>query len=678
MEGLFRSALGPIGWTVMALVPPAILALYFLKLKRQPLEVPSTYLWTKVIEDLHVNSFWQKLRKSLLLLLQLALVALAALALLRPGWRGESLAGRQFIFLLDNSASMSTRDADGRSRLDAAKRRVADLIDQMGSDMSAMIITFAGQPDVIQEFTSNRRLLRQSLERVQPTSQTTAIRGALELADGLANPGRITVQERDIEVDATSSEPVELYILSDGRFESVEGFSLGNLRPKYLPLGGLETNNVALTALSAARSEASPDDRQAFVQAANFGGKEQAVTIDLRLDGRMVDAKQITVPPGDTAGTTFDLHEVAGGALEARIIATDVNANALELDDRAYAALEARREARVLLATPGNSWLEFALSTERARRLAIVEKISPDDLSEPEVKRRLQSEQIDLVIFDQCAPEESPAANTLYIGRLPPGEAWRGDGDPKTVVAPQIIDWQRAHPLLHLVEMGNVALYDTYVLQPPSGGKPLIESSAGPIMAIAPRDGYEDAVLGFEILGRDEDGAVTVNTNWPKRPSFPSFALNVLEYLAGGGPDAARVHPAGQPVEASLRPSEGPYAVRLPDGTERSAGASTGGKIYWSDTDQVGVYAVLDAEGETAARFAVNLLNAEESDVRLRPRQDSEKTLATVENLTIGYTDVEAEALRSPIRKELWPWFVAFALAVLTAEWYIYNRRVYI
>ena len=64
-------------WALLALVPPAIIALYFLKLKRQPLSVPSTYLWSRTIEDLHVNSLWQRLRQSLLLFLQLLLIALA-------------------------------------------------------------------------------------------------------------------------------------------------------------------------------------------------------------------------------------------------------------------------------------------------------------------------------------------------------------------------------------------------------------------------------------------------------------------------------------------------------------------------------------------------------------------------------------------------------------------------
>src|SRR5215510_7388589 len=173
MTELFRNTLGPAAWTVIGLVPPAIFALYFLRLKRQPVEVPSTYLWTKVIEDLHVNSLWQRLRKNLLLLLQLLLVGLAILALLRPGWQGDTLSGRQFIFLIDRSASMSSVDVDGGTRLNAAKRRLGQLIDQLESDMSAMIIAFDDEPDVVQEFTNNRRLLHDAVDRIQPTAKPT-------------------------------------------------------------------------------------------------------------------------------------------------------------------------------------------------------------------------------------------------------------------------------------------------------------------------------------------------------------------------------------------------------------------------------------------------------------------------------------------------------------------------
>src|SRR6185503_12512491 len=129
-------------WGLLALVPPAIIALYFLKLKRQPLEVPSTYLWSRTIEDLHVNSLWQRLRQSLLLFLQLLVIALIALTLLRPGWTGTKLEGERFVFLIDTSASMAATDVSP-SRLDQAKQQAIALIDQMKPESAAMVISFS-------------------------------------------------------------------------------------------------------------------------------------------------------------------------------------------------------------------------------------------------------------------------------------------------------------------------------------------------------------------------------------------------------------------------------------------------------------------------------------------------------------------------------------------------------
>lgn len=51
--------LSPLQWALLLAIPPAVLSLYFLKLKRQEALVPSTMLWKRAIEDLHVNSIWQ-------------------------------------------------------------------------------------------------------------------------------------------------------------------------------------------------------------------------------------------------------------------------------------------------------------------------------------------------------------------------------------------------------------------------------------------------------------------------------------------------------------------------------------------------------------------------------------------------------------------------------------------
>ena len=177
----FINSLSPLQWVLLALVPPAIVALYFLKLRRQPLEVPSTYLWSRTIEDLHVNSLWQRLRQSLLLFLQLLLVALLMLACLRPGWRGAKLVGDRFVFLIDTSASMSATDV-APSRLAAAKQQVLGMIDQMKSSDVAMIISFSDVARVEQPFTNSRPLLRQRVNVIQSTNRTSDLREALRAA----------------------------------------------------------------------------------------------------------------------------------------------------------------------------------------------------------------------------------------------------------------------------------------------------------------------------------------------------------------------------------------------------------------------------------------------------------------------------------------------------------------
>jgi hypothetical protein len=657
------------------------------------------------MEDLHVNSLWQRLRQNLLMFLQLLLIALAMIALLRPGWEGTKLDGDRFIFLVDNSASMSATDVEeSKNRLEEAKTLVGGLIDQMSPGMTAMIISFADTPQVVQNFTDNRRLLHERLATIEPTVRSTDLHGALDLADGLANPGRITTQEGGAEIDIVEPQPATLYIFSDGRFEDVKGFSLGNLKPIYVPIGSFDAQNLAITAFSTRRSDARPEERQAFVQVTNFTEASQSPIVEIRLDGEFLDAKQVEVPPGESSGVVFPLADAPAGKLAAVLkyeLDTPTKRDAASHDDVGYAALNDAKPGRVLLVSPGNVALEVALATERAGRLANIQLQTPDYLGTEEFKRDAEGGSYDLVIFDQCAPAKMPRANTLFIGRLPPAANWQGGEDAsggeagaagpgaseqsgtnatsESTFAPQIIDWDRSHPLLASVELGNVDIVDSLVLDPPPGATVLIDSTAGPIAAIAPRDAYQDAVLGFEIFGQDKDGSRTMNTNWWRgRHSFPTFCLNVLEYLAGGTEDSqlASVMP-GRPVELRTAGNVPELTVVDPAGKSFTVPRTAEDVFQFHETNRLGLYDVRRRD-QVIERFAVNLFDREESDVRLRPSQDAEGSTIAAEDIRIGNVDVAATLGRAPTRKEAWKLVLACALVVLVFEWYVYNRRVYL
>lgn len=756
-------------WALLASVPPAIVLLYFLKLKRQPVEVPSTYLWHKMIEDLHVNTIWQRLRRSLLLFLQLLLVALLILALWRPSWRGTRLSGGRYVFLIDTSASMAATDV-APSRLEAAKQQVLDLIAQMGSGDVALVVSFSDTARVEQLFTDNRAELRRKVQAIKQTDRPTNILEALRVASGLANPGRSGTEIQDTRV--AEARPARLFIFTDGRFPDVagatvrsleplpsirddeegpdqpddagdepqaadpqdqadqppdqaamsgtalaEGFSLGSLDPQPLRIvGTADADNVGIVAFSTGRNEQRPEQLQAFARLENFGPRRKRVDVSLHLNGVLIDADRVTLPARESRGVAFSLDEdAAGGVLELRIDTRDH----LAIDNRAWAVVNVPRKARVLLVTESNEHLLFALTTGPAQALCDVTEQPPAYLQTPDYRNDALLGNYDLVIFDRCAPpaELMPQSNTLFIAQLPPVLAASGDqaaaagrnpaaggngdgqsqpdqaGEPlaspmdqpsdgtqqpgapregtrhdaqdvwraaAAVTAPQITDTDRSHPLMHLIDMGDVLILEGTPLSPPRGSTVLIDSTAGPLAAIAPREGFEDVVLSFAV------GGPTANTNWPVRLSFPVFVLNALQYLGGGvaAQTIGSVKP-GQPFAWRSTLPVNQITVRPPNGPSMQVQRGPLNTFPITDTAQVGLYEVREGDSpQPSGRFAVNLFDDNESD--LLPRT----------SVKLGHVEVKQGEAWEPARHDAWKWILLAALAVLAIEWYIYNRRV--
>ncbi len=656
METTF-SMLSPWQWALVFAVPPAIVALYFLKLKRQPLEVPSTFLWHKSVEDLHVNSIWQRLRHSLLLFLQLLLVALLALALLRPTWQSSKLAGGRYIFLIDNSASSAAVDIEP-SRLEEAKKRVAKLIDDMGSGDVAMIVSFSDGAQVVQSFTDNRRDLRRRLAEIKPTDKSTSIAEALRVAGGLANPGKSSFKDDIVQV--AEALPARLFIFSDGGFEDVKDFSLGNLEPEYVPLGKDDAVNVAILAFTSQRNEEKPDQLQAFGRVANYGPRDVNVTVSLLVNGELADADELPIKAGEESGVAFPLADVESGRLELHI-AVDGEQDVLAIDNVAWAAVNLPRPSKILVVSPGNEPLNLCLSTGRMIELASVTKHEPAYLTTPNYAQAASAGLYDLVIFDRCRPEKPelmPHSNTWFIGSVPPGSAWE---QREVASVPAIIDTERAHPLMQLMDLGDVTIAEGTPLGPPPGSTVLMETSAGPMFAIAAREQFEDAVLGFEI-----DEQPPIGTNWPVRLSFPVFILNVVSYLGGADQTlAAGVRP-GQPLV--WRGSEAAKTIRvtLPDGKSVEVPRLSQSSITFSQTEKVGIYEIREDGPDPSGWFTVNLFDPVESNVR--PNH----------SLGIGDQKITGATKWEPARSNAWKWVAAMALAVLLLEWYIYNRRVYV
>ncbi|MCO8124341.1 BatA and WFA domain-containing protein [Stieleria sp. TO1_6] len=662
------STLSPAQWALFAAVPIGIVLLYFLKLRREAVEVPSTYLWSRTVEDLHVNSLFQRIRQNLLLLLQLLAVALAAIALLRPGVRGETASQSRSIFLLDASASMMATDAgEQENRFEQARKLIREQIDAMEQQQTAMLVTFSDRAEVLQSFTTDRNRLRAALDRAQVTNRPTDIIGALEAADGLANPRRSSTTGDENDVQVSDPKPADLLIYSDGGFRDVSDFNVGNLKPIYRRIGSENSRNLAITAFNADRNVEKAGDAQAFATIVNFGTQAESCNVSLYVNGQWRESESLSLEPNEESGLTFSLvGQDEAASVEMRLEAAGDGASRdqtfdddLTIDNFAYAGLRPMRTVSVLVLTDGNKPIELGLGTESAAKVCVADFQSPSYLQTPEYAARAEAGLDDLILYDRCAPDVMPATNTFFIGALP-NDQWSWASEPGQTI---LVDVDRTHPIMQYLELFSLLIFEGRAVTGPPGTRELIGGDAGTVLALAPRDGFQDLVLGFEIVTTGDDGAPQTNTNWYAERSWPVFILNVLRHLAGAADaTAAPSFLPGDTVRLRVESQVDSVQIGRGSGSPETVSAGASGSVEFVDSDMPGSYRVT-ANDKLVDLFSINLFSRQESQIK--PREQFE----------LGYESVETSGAIET-RKEFWRWLLLAALAILATEWWLYNRRI--
>ena len=100
-----------------------------------------------------------------------------------------------------------------------------------------------------------------------------------------------------------------------------------------------------------------------------------------------------------------------------------------------------------------------------------------------------------------------------------------------------------------------------------------------------------------------------------------------------------------------------------PAGQTEELNRGSRAEFAYGKTDRMGPYQV-KWDGRVQRSFAVNLFDADESNIEPRPE------------IGIGQDRIGAGEARSTPR-ETWMWFALAGLAILTLEWFIYNKRVF-
>lgn len=655
-----------------AIALPLLLLLYFLKLRRQEMLVSSTLLWKKSIQDLQVNAPFQRLRKNLLLFLQLFLLLLLILALARPVVNHWQKAGKLTVVMIDRSASMAATDMAGKSRLDEAKRQAKELIDTLDNDASAMVIAFDDSADIVRSFTNDRALLKQTIDAIQPTDRQSRLKLAFQLAEAKA----MAFYSDALRPDGTRP---EIWLYSDGRTLDRQELALRNSDLKYTRLGSDEAANVALVSLSAKRNYERPAEVQVFARLANFGPQPVSAVLQLSVDGTVVPGgvkRNLTLLPErwtaeqrdkaekeqkliarDSAEFTLDL--TRGAVI--RVALKELENDLLAADDSAQIVVPPPRSLNVLLVSSnGNFWLEKFLQSANLKDPGI---ISAEEFEEKMKDPQAVASKYDLIIFDRVDPKAlPPVGNFIYFRATPPDsrlKAARDENGPLMLKDQTVMDWDRDHPMLR---NWNLKFYvkEMLKLELPPDAKVLAESDEAPMIVHFREGRSTHLAFSFDVQ----------ESTWPYRRNFPVILDNALQFLALG-------------AEMDLRQAYLPGATpRIPRYNLQQAGANLkqlklhgpggaltvnvpeAGDFALPPLEKVGLY-TLEPPIPQYERLAVNLLDEGESNLMPVPEIPG----------GVGQS-IAASAGKS--RLELWRWILAAAFPLCLLEWWVYTRRMHL
>lgn len=662
-----------------AVALPALLTLYFLKLRRRPVRVSSTMLWEQAVHDLQVNAPFRMIRPSWLLLLHLVILSLLLLALARPAIDSGGAPSSRVFLLIDRSASMSATDMPGGgSRLEAAKARAIELAEAMTAGADApefTVIAFAHDALVAAAPTRRLAAVRGAVAAIEPTDQPGDPERALELVEALS--GGAADESGD------TQRPVAI-LLSDGGDVTGTLISLGT-ELAYEPIApDAETleaarGNVGITAVSALRDIDDPALVRLFVRLANTGTATSAATVSVLRGSEIASRTAVSVParaedgtPGEAA-RTIDLRDSAGGPLTLALNRDDP----LRADDTAWIVLPPPAAPAILFVAPADdrgepapdAFLADVLDALRTRGVRTVTARDYNSFASNDLRA------FDIIVLDRVTPERAPPSPSLSFGATLPSLLPEG-GSPRARTARDgaagFVSWTRAHPVTQDLALDAVQV-SRWIELPSAGDTPTDEAvitelalgPTGPFIIEAQDAGVPRIVVAFPLQ----------SSNWTLDFSFPIFVAAAVDELAAAtaGGDrglwfptnvAAQVRGLGGFVAPGEEVSLAPIASTTDDPPRDRTlrvGPGGGATIDLGIIPRAGLYGV--AARSSQRLVAINLADPGETALTVRREIDAG-----------GEPAPSVESVSGP--REIRSWFVLGAAVLLALEWLVYGSRM--
>ena len=618
----------PLGAAFFAALFPLVI-LYFLKLKRPRMEVPSLALWQSVVNDQRVNSPFQKFRRNILLWLQLALLCLLILALMQPSFSGGPETREYLPVLIDCSASMSSKTFDSEeSRLELAKQKAEALIAGLGSSGRIALFEFSSGGRRLTEFTNDPQILTKALAAIQPTDRASRLDEVLRMAGAYSRTAPVK----------------RAVILTDGNLQNKVDFEL----PFELDIQQIEggSQNLGITEMSARRTSAdNPDQWDVFVRVGGSGLDPIVGEVTLYQDNEVIGQESVSASADDSERLVFAVESPNASLLEARLATSEFDS--LATDNSVWLSLPRTRPLKIRVDQNLYSW---------RHALKIQDDVEVDAAADP------TRSEYDLIITNREDLNGIHSPITVYDGLIPASlQSLLSTRDTTAKdSAVEVIDWNGTSPILQHVRLRGVQIGQTCEFAEAAtehkleeaGYEILIHAGDGPLL-LQRRRGLETEYVFTFSTGR---------STLPYRLAFPIMVQNALQ-AARQQAGLADIKAASTGILPTLSvEAERAYTIRSPDGTQTKTTSTVNGLLNAVTAESVGRYDVLE-DGELVTSIGTGLLS---------PLETSLESVDRIQFAELKIKTSETEISDSD--RPLW-WILALAaFGFLLFEWWYFQR----
>lgn len=602
---------------LLSLLALPVILLYVLRVRLRWRTVPTLMFWREAYEERRLTAWWKRLRHLLSLLLQLFFLSLLVLALARPLPPWEERQRREWVFVIDNSASMAAREPSGENRLALAREYALNLLARLADDDPAAVVTTAPTPLTLCGPMTHRSTIRTAIQSVTETDAPDRLLDAVKLAERIA---------RD-------RSRLQIVVFTDGCSETADQVREID-KVVVLPVGR-RANNAGIVRFVPRRSTVDPRTVPVLIEVRNYTDRPLERRLFLDFNNAPLDVLPLSLPPRERWSETREYLIDEGGLMVAELQGSD----ALAADNRAGAVLVAPPEPTVFLVTTGNLFLESVFEAIPGTRL-IVGRALP---------RNLPAEAI--VVFDGNVPANLPLAPTIVIAPQGNTEYWEVQGHVEDPVVARV---ERGHPLTANVRLDDVLFVEAKQLRFRRPCIPLATNLRGdPLYALVERTGGDILILTCDIEKCD----------LPLRTAFPIMMANAVGWFFRGASAPASVVATGEIASLPIA-SNKETTIRAVGPGQQFLGAVRDrfGNVRFGPLPRIGLWHVQteDSEGQVLGRVYAALQSEAEGDLYATWKDPVRKH-------ELGLSWIPA--------RSTWFYLVLGAFLLSSLEWWLYQRR---